>query len=122
MQVFGIDHVNLRVPPELEAQCLAFYGETLGLPRIEKPAELAKRGGAWFKAGLHELHISLEPGADGWASQRHVCLLVDSLDRAQTKLEAAGVGLDEGISEAEGLRRFFIRDPAGNRIEIATRT
>ena len=43
-----------------------------------------------------------------------------SCARAKQAMLALGTAIEEeGV--AEGLRRFFIRDPAGNRIEIGQR-
>ena len=49
-----------------------------------------------------------------------VLLLVPDLSMARSKIVASGITIEEE-SEAEGLKRFFIRDPAGNRIEIGRR-
>lgn len=118
-QVIGIDHVQVAVPKALEAECLAFYREVLRLAEIRKPEELHARGGAWFQLGTVQLHIGVDPEASP-RSRRHVCLLVTDLPAAKTITLARGVHIEEE-SEAEGLRRFFIRDPAGNRIEIGQR-
>ena len=117
--ILGIDHVQIAVPKALEDQCLAFYREILRLPELEKPEHLKVRGGAWFQAGPTQIHIGIDPDASP-KSKRHICFLVGDLAGAKTEILSHGVPIeDEGL--AEGLRRFFVRDPAGNRIEIGQR-
>ncbi len=109
----------MTVPRAKEAQCLAFYRDVLELPEIPKPEELRARGGAWFQVGALQFHIGVDPEPSP-ASKRHVCFLVPDLAAARTDVVAKGVSI-EGDGVAEGLSRFFIRDPAGNRIEIGQR-
>ena len=117
--VTGIDHVQIAVPREKEAECLAFYREVFGFPEIPKPEDLRARGGAWFRVGALQIHIGVdyEPSPK---SKRHICFLVEGLAAAKAKVQSSGVAIEEE-SVAEGLSRFFIRDPAGNRIEIGQR-
>lgn len=119
--ITGIDHVQIAVPRALEAPCLKFYREVFAFPELEKPAELKARGGAWFQVGALQMHVGVDP--DGPAlpkSKRHICFLTGDLAAAKAAVMAAGVGIEEeGV--AEGLSRFFVRDPAGNRIEIGQR-
>ena len=117
--ILGIDHVQIAVPKALEHQCLAFYREVLRLPELEKPEHLKVRGGAWFQAGPTQMHNGIDPDASP-KSKRHICFLVGALAGANTEKLSHGVTIeDEGL--AEGLRRIFVRDPDGNRIEIAQR-
>ena len=48
-QITGIDHVQLAMPAAAEAAAREFYCGLLGLREVPKPAEQAKRGGAWFE-------------------------------------------------------------------------
>ena len=48
IELVGIDHVQLSMPPGGEAEARRFYGSVLGLREVAKPAELAGRGGCWF--------------------------------------------------------------------------
>jgi catechol 2,3-dioxygenase-like lactoylglutathione lyase family enzyme len=114
-----IDHVQIAAPKALEAETLRFYRDILGLTEIPKPAELQGRGGAWFQTGNLQMHIGIDPDG-GPKSKRHVCFLVTDLPKAKAQIQAAGITIEEE-SVAEGLSRFFIRDPAGNRIEIGHR-
>jgi catechol 2,3-dioxygenase-like lactoylglutathione lyase family enzyme len=117
--IVGIDHVQIAVPKALEDRCLTFYREALRLPEVEKPEHLKARGGAWFQVGPTQMHIGVDPDASP-TSKRHICFLVRDLDAAKAEMLARGVAIEsEGV--AEGLRRFFVRDPAGNRIEIGQR-
>ncbi len=117
--ITGIDHVQMSVPRVLEADCLAFYRNVLGLTEIPKPEELRARGGAWFQVGAAQFHIGVDPEPFP-KSKRHVCFLVPDLAEARAAVVAKGAVIEEeGI--AEGLHRFFVRDPAGNRIEIGQR-
>jgi len=118
-RITALDHVNIAVPRAKEAVVLAFYREVLGLLEIPKPPELRARGGAWFEAGNAQLHVSLED-IEGPLSRRHVCLLVEDLDAARQTMARHKTAIEEG-GTAEGLTRFFVRDPAGNRIEIGQR-
>jgi len=117
--ITGIDHVQMTAPRTLEAVTLDFYRNVLGLPELEKPAELRARGGAWFQAGDIQFHIGIDPDPSP-KSKRHVCFLVPDLAAARAAAVSRGASIEEeGV--AEGLKRFFIRDPAGNRIEIGQR-
>lgn len=116
-----IDHVQLTVPPEQENAAKRFYGEILGLAEIEKPEELKPRGGAWYQLDKAQLHLAIDPGASGVGSRRHICLAVDNLDAARSALKRQGIEVIDEPIQADGLARFFIRDPAGNRVEIGQR-
>ncbi len=117
--IVGIDHVQIAVPKAMESECLKFYREVFALPEIPKPEEQRARGGAWFRVGTLQLHIGIDPEASP-RSRRHICFLVVDLAKAKADLLSHGVAV-EGEGIADGLRRFFVRDPAGNRIEIGAR-
>jgi catechol 2,3-dioxygenase-like lactoylglutathione lyase family enzyme len=118
----SIDHIQVTVPMALEVEALRFYDSVLGLTRIEKPAALAKNGGAWFRLGAIELHVSPEDGDHGGgASKRHVCYIVSDLDQAETELSRHEIAIIPDRQPIPGWARFYIRDPGGNRIEIAQR-
>ncbi|MEI9989435.1 MAG: VOC family protein [Rhizomicrobium sp.] len=126
--ITGIDHVQIAVPRALEAQCLAFYREVFAFPELEKPPALKARGGAWFQVGALQMHVGVDPEESfegrpppaGPKSKRHICFLTEDLAAAKAAVLRAGVAIEEE-SVAEGLARFFVRDPAGNRIEIGQR-
>jgi catechol 2,3-dioxygenase-like lactoylglutathione lyase family enzyme len=118
--ITDIDHVQIAAPKALEAEVLRFYREVLDLTEIPKPQELKGRGGAWFQTGNLQMHIGIDPEGGGPKSKRHVCFLVSDLAKAKAAVMAQGVAIEEE-SVAEGLARFFIRDPANNRIEIGQR-
>jgi catechol 2,3-dioxygenase-like lactoylglutathione lyase family enzyme len=114
--VLGIDHVQVAVPPGSEAQCRAFYVETLGLPELPKPPVLAARGGIWVKAGSHELHCGVEADFQP-ARKAHPAFLVGALDALAARVEAAGHAVKWDDTNP-AVRRFFTHDPFGNRLEF----
>jgi len=117
--ITAVDHVQIAVPRAKEAEALHFYRAILGLSEIPKPEALRARGGAWFQVGALQVHIGVDEH-ESPKSKRHVCFLVADLDRAHRAVADHGIAIeDEGV--AEGLARFFVRDPAGNRIEIGHR-
>lgn len=119
LTITGLDHIQIAVPRALEKECVAFYRDVLGLNEIAKPEPLRARGGAWFQLGECQLHIGLDPEPSP-ASKRHICFLVSDIEGARAAVRDAGVVIKEE-GTVEGLRRFFIADPAGNRIEIGQR-
>ncbi len=109
--VTRLDHVQLAMPAGGEDAARAFYAGKLGLCEIDKPAALAGRGGCWFSGGGVNLHLGVEEPFRP-AQKAHPALVVDDLDAAQVALSGGE------ISELPGVRRFFVADPFGNRIEI----
>ncbi|TNE37409.1 MAG: hypothetical protein EP347_07870 [Alphaproteobacteria bacterium] len=121
LKPYAIDHLQVTVPPDMETVSIAFYEGVLGLKRIEKPEPLRARGGAWFQLGDLQVHLSIEPDPQASRSKRHICYLVQDLAAARASLKAELVQIEDEGTEPNGLKRFFIRDPAGNKIEIAER-
>ena len=119
MNVLGIDHVQLAIPPGGEPAARAFYGDVLGFVEVPKPAVTAVRGGMWFQAGPVQIHLGLEP--DMRASVKaHPALVVDDLDGFVARLVAAGSRWQPS-AELPGTRRGHTWDPFGNRIELIQR-
>lgn len=113
-----IHHIQITAIPDKEAACRAFYGDVLRLEEIPKPEALKGRGGAWYRVGDIQLHLGIENSGSGGASRRHVCFEVPDLTAMRARLEAAGYPVEEA-APVEGLERFFTRDPAGNKVELA---
>jgi catechol 2,3-dioxygenase-like lactoylglutathione lyase family enzyme len=115
-----IHHVNVTVPRSAEEAAKHFYGVVLGLNEIPKPEESRGRGGAWYQVGETQLHLSLEDGpGEGCISKRHVCYTVSKLADAEEQFRKAGVEIVPDDNPAPGWSRFYVRDPGGNRLEIA---
>jgi catechol 2,3-dioxygenase-like lactoylglutathione lyase family enzyme len=111
--VLGLDHVQLAAPPGCEARARAFYGDVLGLPELDKPPALAVRGGIWFGCGAQQLHVGVEePFAP--ARKAHPALRVAGLDALVARLPVE-VTWDDAIP---GVRRCYVADPFGNRLEL----
>jgi catechol 2,3-dioxygenase-like lactoylglutathione lyase family enzyme len=107
------------MPKGSEDAARAFYSGLLGLREIPKPEPLRVRGGVWFDAGGLDIHLSTEAGQLGPDRQRHFGLECDDVDGVREKLRAAGVETEDG--RPAPWKRFFVRDPFGNRIEIHER-
>jgi catechol 2,3-dioxygenase-like lactoylglutathione lyase family enzyme len=122
MGVLGLDHVQLAAPPGCEADARRFFGELLGLREIEKPAELAGRGGAWFELGAQQLHVGVEVDFTP-ATKAHPAIRLDGdgLEAlaARLKAESLPVSWDDSLP---GARRFYSQDPWGNRLEFLAAT
>ena len=110
--VTGIDHVQVVAPPGAEAAAREFYGSFLGMAEISKPPLLAVSGGVWFQCGAQQVHIGIETGEFVAARKGHPAFLVDGLDAPVAGRE---VEWDERIP---GVRRCYVWDPFGNRVEL----
>jgi len=111
-----LSHINVTMPKDGEQTARAFYNGLLGLREIPKPESLRHRGGVWFDAGGLDVHISVEEPRCGPDTYRHFGLEHEDVEGLRAKLEAAGMTTEDG--RPAPWRRFFVRDPFGNRIEI----
>jgi catechol 2,3-dioxygenase-like lactoylglutathione lyase family enzyme len=116
MAGFGLDHVQIAIPPGGEDLGRGFFGELLGLREIPKPAGLEDRGGCWFDLGGAQIHLGVEPEFQP-ARKAHVALRTDRLEDLRRRLGDAGYPIRDG-EPVGGRARFFTDDPFGNRIEF----
>ena len=118
-----LHHVQVSCPPGGEEDARRFYAEGLGLTEVAKPAELADRGGAWFRAYdddtvVAELHVGIEEPFTP-ALKAHPALLVDDLMAVVGRLRALGFDVDERERDTfPGYVRVHAADAAGNRVEV----
>lgn len=121
-QIIGLHHVQITIPPgeEADRRARSFYIDLMGLSEVPKPPELAGRGGFWFKAGDRNVHIGVEEDGDRSRRKVHVAYEVDNLKAWRQRLVDHGHEPIESI-QFTGWKRFELRDPFGNRLELIQR-
>ena len=117
-QIVGIDHVQLAMPagPEAEEQAVRFFQGLLGLPRVPKPPELARRGGCWFELGPARVHLGVEEDFRP-ARKAHPALVVTGLPELCRSLDRSGHPTRR-TEDVTGHPQWYVDDPFGNRIEL----
>ncbi|WP_209969534.1 VOC family protein [Paenibacillus eucommiae] len=114
----GIDHVQLAAPKGCEEEARNFYHGLLGMEEIEKPEKLKTRGGVWFQCGKQQVHIGVENDFNP-AKKAHPAFEVHNVSALQEHL-AQLIPVQEDYA-VEGVKRIFVEDPFGNRIEFLER-
>lgn len=113
-----LHHVQLAIPPDSEDECRRFYVDKLGMTEVQKPSELAARGGLWVRAGLLEIHLGVEQDFRP-ARKAHPGIFVEDLDGFAKQLASRGVEI-VWDDDFPGFRRFYVSDALGNRLEFLT--
>jgi len=123
--LYGVDHINFTIDdgPEAFEQARAFYGGVLDLEPLGRTTHAESPTGAWYLCGAQQVHLSAERNAasSNRASRRHAGFMVKGLDALRARLAAAGFEVEEGSPLARQ-KRFFVRDPFGNRLEFLEQT
>jgi len=117
-EICAFDHVNVSIPKEegSTSTARAFYFDFLKLREIEKPVEMKNRTGFWCACGDLQLHVSLEDFAYRSHTKAHFAIRIKNMDDFIKKSKDFGVALQ--AAESLKARRFHMRDPFGNRIEL----
>lgn len=113
----GIDHVQLAAPEDCEANARKFFTEILGWMEIPKPDSLKKRGGVWFQCGNHQVHIGVQEDFVA-ATKAHPAFQVKNIDALREHLLKRHIQVIEDHARIEGVKRFYLNDPFGNRLEF----
>ena len=123
-----LHHVQVACPPGGEEEARRFYGEGLRMTEVDKPADLAARGGCWFRAYdesgavAAELHVGVEDPFTP-ARKAHPAFVVDRLDDVAARLRGLGFEVDDGQRDTfPGYARFHTFDGHGNRVEVVAGT
>ena len=112
----AIDHVQLAATKDSEGRAKEFFADILGFEVAEKPAELKKRGGIWFKSGICQIHIGIEAPFTP-AKKAHPAFEVQNIEDLKKLLSLSGVTYIED-NKLPGANRIYVNDPFGNRIEL----
>jgi catechol 2,3-dioxygenase-like lactoylglutathione lyase family enzyme len=112
----AFDHVQLAMPLGQEDKARAFYHDLLGMSELPKPPKLAKRGGCWFASGEVQIHLGVEPDFRP-AKKAHPALRCRDYEALIAQLRQAGVDIVPDDNNP-GVRRCYVHDPFGNRIEL----
>jgi catechol 2,3-dioxygenase-like lactoylglutathione lyase family enzyme len=114
--VVGFDHVQVAMPKGEEERARSFYVARLGLVELQKPADLASRGGLWLACGELQLHLGVEDPFRP-ARKAHPALRIRRYMELLSSLQAAGHEISVDTTRP-GVERAFVADPFGNRIEL----
>jgi catechol 2,3-dioxygenase-like lactoylglutathione lyase family enzyme len=110
----GIHHVSIEVG-DLDA-AREFYTDRLGLKLVDRPDLGAP--GVWLTVdGTTQLHIVVVDGFEASARGNHFAFEVGDVDAWVDQLRAAGVDAGDVFDVGAG-RQSFVRDPAGNLVEL----
>jgi len=122
-----LHHVQVACPPGGEDVARRFWAEGLGLTEVAKPADLAGRGGAWFRAYADsgevaaEVHVGVEDPFVPARKAHPALVLADTTELEATGARLAGLGFEADWSQRDsfpGYARFHTFDAHGNRVEI----
>jgi glyoxylase I family protein len=112
MKPHGVHHVSVNVD-DVDA-ALAFYTDRLGLvQRTDRPD--FDFPGAWLDAGDQQVHLI--GGDPPTQVGQHFAIRVDDLDAAIAELREDGIKVSDAVAVGSS-RQAFLKDPAGNRIEL----
>jgi catechol 2,3-dioxygenase-like lactoylglutathione lyase family enzyme len=108
------------------AATAAFYAEVLGLRLVDGPDELA----AAFRLDDGGVLLIFDPGrsarpgrpvpSHGTEGASHLAFAVGAgeLDAAAEELRERGVEIEREVDWPQGGRSIYVRDPAGNSVEL----
>lgn len=116
MKILGLDHIQIAMPVGEEALARSYYGELLGLIEVDKPINLAGRGGLWFENGDLKVHLGVDAQFVP-AKKAHPGFRVVDLDSFSKQLQAHGFNVEDA-KQIPGFRRIFTVDPFGNKVEF----
>ncbi|SFS74659.1 VOC family protein [Paenibacillus sp. BC26] len=117
-QYDGIDHVQLAAPEGCESAARGFYADVLGWTELPKPEPLRQRGGVWFQCGSHQVHIGVQRDFVP-ATKAHPAFHVRGIQALREHLLRNQIQvIDDEARADEGVTRFYVADPFGNRLEF----
>jgi lactoylglutathione lyase len=120
MRAIRFNHVSISAP-DLEAS-LRFYTEVLGLERIPTP-DFPGVDVRWVRIGDQQLHL-FKRDVEG-PVYHHIGIDVDDFEATYLKAKELGVLEPDGTFGVTSIRvlvdgavQMYLRDPAGNLVEV----
>ncbi|MBF2064705.1 MAG: VOC family protein [Calothrix sp. C42_A2020_038] len=117
MQIIQSLHTAILVTDLEKAE--HFYGEVLGLVKIERQLKYA---GVWYQIGDYQLHLIVtpevvnQPKHEKWGRNPHIAFSVSDLDATKQQLLNYNFPIQ---ASASGRPAIFTQDADGNVIELS---
>jgi catechol 2,3-dioxygenase-like lactoylglutathione lyase family enzyme len=112
-----LQHVTLEIGTGDVEHCVAFW-RVLGFERMAPPPLLRDRF-VWVGRGGTQIHLQPRE-RPVTTDQGHAAVVVDDYEGTLAALRDGGFELREG-SNAWDAPRSFVRDPAGNLVEVMSK-
>jgi catechol-2,3-dioxygenase len=122
MAVVELNHYNLRAPLEVLERIRDWYRDTVGLEVGARPP-FRNRGYWLYAGGRPVLHLSEADAGEqhptpGSGTFDHVAFTCDDFAAMMKRIEATAVPYRVADVPQTRVRQIFLRDPAGNGVEL----
>ena len=119
--ILSINHIQLVAEKELVLKLRDFYCDIVGLTEGFRPA--FERFGFWLYIGDKDvLHLITPKDGDGRSLQKssfdHVAFKTGDYEGVLKKFKALNILFEEKPIPGMAAHQIFLRDPAGNRVEL----
>ena len=119
--ILSINHIQLVAEKDLVIQLKDFYSNVVGLTEGFRPA--FERFGFWLYIGDKDvLHLITPKEGDERSSQKssfdHIAFKTDNYKDVLKKLASLHIPFEEKSIPGMTAHQIFLRDPAGNRVEL----
>jgi catechol 2,3-dioxygenase-like lactoylglutathione lyase family enzyme len=119
--ILSINHIQLVAEKELVLKLRDFYCDIVGLAEGFRPA--FERFGFWLYIGDKDvLHLITPKDGDGRSPQKssfdHVAFKTADYQGVLKRLTSLNISFEEKPIPGMSAHQIFLRDPAGNRVEL----
>ena len=119
--ILSINHIQLVAEKDLVLKLRDFYCDVVGLSEGFRPA--FERFGFWLYIGNKDvLHLITPKEGDGRSPQKssfdHVAFKTAKYQDVLKKLKSLNISFDEKLIPGMTAHQIFLKDPAGNRVEL----
>jgi len=119
--ILSINHIQLVAEKDLTIQLRDFYCDVVGLSDGFRPA--FERFGFWLYIGDKDvIHLITPKEGDSRSAQKssfdHVAFKTADYQGVLKKLKILNVSYEEKLIPGMSAHQIFLRDPAGNRVEL----
>ena len=119
--ILSINHIQLVAEKDLVIQLRDFYCNVVGLTEGFRPA--FERFGFWLYIGDKDvLHLITPKKGDERSLQKssfdHVAFKTGNYQSVLKKIESINIYFEEKSIPGTTAHQIFLRDPAGNRVEL----
>ena len=119
--ILSINHIQLVAEKDLVLKLKDFYCNVVGLTEGFRPA--FERFGFWLYIGEKDvLHLITPKEGDGRSPQKssfdHVAFKTADYQGVLKKLKLLNISFEEKPIPGMTAHQIFLRDPAGNRVEL----